>query len=339
MKSRKRIFQSLGIFVLVFLIGVTGFKLIGGSQWSWLDSLYMTVITLSTVGYGETVDLGGNPGARIFAIVFIILCLGTIAFAVSSITSFIVEGELKNILGRRRMQKRIARLKDHFIVCGTGETALTIIGELVEIRHKFVVVDSSPERIEKLAENEKILFVQGDPADDEVLIEAGIERARGILLSLPTDEINLFVSITARSLNPSIRIVTKGIELQTHKKMRKAGSNAVISPSYIGGMRMVSEMVRPHVVSFLDMMLREREASVRFEEVPVADESRLGGKTLAESKIKENTGLLVAAIRRGASGRFEYNPTGDALINPGDTLIAIADPEQRMALEKLAGAG
>lgn len=338
MNGRRRIFQSLGIIGLVFLIGVVGFKLIGGSAWSWLDSLYMTVITLSTVGYGETLDISGNPAARIFAVVFIILCLGTIAFAVSSVTSFIVEGELRDILGRKRMQKRIARLKDHFIVCGTGETAQTIIGELEETKNRFVVVEPSRERIEKLSEHHEILFVQGDPAEDEVLIEAGIERARGILLALATDEINLFVSITARSLNPTVRIVTKGIELQSHKKMRKAGSNAVVSPSFIGGMRMVSEMIRPRVVSFLDLMLRDRGAAVRFEEVPVSEGSGLAGKTLAESRIKDRTGLLVAAVQRGPSGSIDYNPTGDSRINAGDTLIAIATPDQRLKLEKIAGA-
>ncbi|MBE3111671.1 MAG: NAD-binding protein, partial [Acidobacteria bacterium] len=212
MDSRKRIFISLGLFVTVFLIGVAGFKTIGGAEWSLLDAVYMTVITVGTVGYGETHDLGGNPAARVFAAAYIILSLGTIAFAVTSITAFVVEGELKRILGRRKMEKDIGRLKGHDIVCGADETAQTIIRELITTKRDFVVVEPDRAKIDKAAAAATFLFVEGDPADDEVLKKAGIERARGILLSLPTDEANLFVTVTARQLNPQIRIVAKGID-------------------------------------------------------------------------------------------------------------------------------
>ena len=337
MDSRRRIFLAIAVFFLVFLVGVAGFKVIGGEEWSWLDCLYMTVITLSTVGYGEIIDISGNVPARIFVVVFIILCLGTIAFAVSSITSFIVEGELKNILGRKKMEKRISRLKDHYIVCGMGETALTIIKELLLTKRDFVVVEPSDERIDKLMSLGDLLFLQGDPTEDEVLISAGIKKAKGVILSLPSDEANLFVSITARSLNPGIRIVAKGIDIKSHSKMRKAGADAVVSPAFIGGMRMVSEMIRPAVVTFLDMMLRERDRILRFEEVQVKEGSPLVGKKMCECQVKEKTESLIVAIKRAGTGELDFNPSRQTVIQADDTLILIASPEMLQKMEKLAG--
>jgi voltage-gated potassium channel len=263
MDSRKRIIAAFALFVTVFLIGVAGFKVIGGAEWSLLDAVYMTVITVGTVGYGETHDLGGNPAARVFTAAYIILSLGTIAFAVTSITAFVVEGELKRMLGRRKMEKDIARLEGHDIVCGADETAQTIIQELLTTKRDFVVVDADRARLDRLAAAAPFLFVEGDPADDEVLKKAGIERARGILLSLPTDEANLFVTVTARQLNPSVRIVAKGIDVKSHEKMVRAGADYAVSPTFIGGMRMVSQLVRPAAVTFLDMMLREGQGLPR----------------------------------------------------------------------------
>lgn len=336
MNSKKRIFLSLTIFILVFIIGVVGFKVLGGREWSLLDSLYMTVITLSTVGYSEVIDISANPGARIFATVFIVICLGTIAFAVSSITSFIVEGELKNVLGRKRMEKEIAKLRDHYIVCGSDDTAQTIIQELILTQKKFVVIEALKEKMDRLSSLGSILLIHGDPTEDNVLLSAGIEKAKGILLSLPTDEANLFVTLTARSLNPKIRIVTKGIDVNSHKKMVKAGSDAVISPTFIGGMRMVSEMLRPAVVTFLDMMLREREQVLRFEEVEVGKGSFLVGKTIEEAKLGEKTDALLVAIRREGRKDYEFNPSKDTRIQENDTLILIASPEMVKELEDMA---
>jgi len=337
MNGKKKLILACVVFFCVFLVGVAGFKIIGGQEWGWLDSLYMTVITLSTVGYGETIDISANPAARLFVVVFIIFCLGTIAFAVSSITTFIVEGELKDILGRRRMEKKLARLKDHYIVCGTGETALSIIQELLLTERRFVVVEPEKEKLERLTALGEMLFIHGDPAEDEILLQAGIERAKGVLLSLPSDEANLFVTVTARDLNPHIRIVTKGIDLKSHKKILKAGSNAVISPTHIGGMRMVSEMVRPAVVTFLDMMLRDREKALRFEEIVIQADSPLLDKTIKETRIKEKTGALVVAVKRAGSDDYDFNPDTDTPLKSGEALILIATPHMVKAIENIAG--
>jgi voltage-gated potassium channel len=297
----------------------------------------MTVITISTIGYGEVVDMSAHPAARVFTIVYIIVCLGTIAYAVSSITAFVVEGELKNILGRRKMEKEIARLRDHYIVCGADETAQSIIMELVVTEKKFVVVESAKEKIDKLAAFGAVIYIHGDPSDDAVLQKAGIERAKGLVACLPTDEANLFVTLSARSLNPALRIVAKGIDVNSHKKMIKAGADSVISPTFIGGMRMVSEMIRPATTTFLDMMLRERERVLRFDEVTVGPGSALAGKTIEESKLEEKTGALLVALRRGGGKEFDFNPAKTTKLAEKDILVFIASPEMIQGLEKIAG--
>lgn len=326
--------MSVLVFFLVFVSGVIGFKLFGGEDWSLLDSFYMTVITISTVGYEEVIDLSANPGARIFVVLFILLSLGTITFAISSITAFIVEGELKNIIWRRKMEKKVSKLKNHYIVCGADETVHTIVEELILTKREFVVIEPSQEKIDQLSPYGDFLYIIGDSAEDQVLISAGIKKARGIILSLCKDEENLFVALTARSLNPDIRIVSKAIDLKSHNKMKKAGADAVVSPTYIGGMRMVSEMIRPAVVSFLDMMLKDREKVFRFEEVCVEEGSPSIGRTLGECKIRENTDAILVAVRDKATGDYHFNPSPDTQIRKDDVLIFIASPEMMKQFEK-----
>ena len=339
MDNRRRIYLSLILFAAVYVIGVIGFKLFGGPEVSLLDCIYMTAITISTIGYGEVVDLSGSPAGRIFNILFIILSLGTIAFAVPSITAFIVEGELKNLLGRRRMEKDIARLKNHYIVCGSDETAQTVIRELLLTRRDFVVVEPSKEKVEKLAPLGNFLYVLGDPSEDAVLQKAGLDRAKGILLSLPTDEANLFVTLTARSLNPKVRIIAKGIDVRSSDKMKKAGADSVVSPSFIGGMRMVSDMVRPAVVTFLDMMLYDKEHVLRVEEFEVAKGSALIGKTIREAAPRERANALLVAVRKAGTKDYEFNPPTDRVVQETDVLIFIGSPETLKAFEKSAAGG
>jgi voltage-gated potassium channel len=336
MDNRKRIKIAVALFVLVFVFGVAGFKILGGSDWSLLDSVYMTVITVATIGYGEVHDLAANPAARIFASVYILLSLGTIAFAVTSITAFVVEGELKNILGRRKMEKEIARLRDHYIVCGGDETAQTIIQELSQTKRPFVLIEPSREKIDKLLTFGPFLYIQADPADDGSLVLAGVERAKGVFLSLPTDEANLFGVVTVRTLNSRIRIVAKAIDVKTHARMQRAGADYVVSPTFIGGMRMASQMVRPTVASFLDTMLRDREQGLRVEEVEVKKGSGLAGKTVGESGLRTRTRALLVAVKREGAEGYEFNPPDSAAVREGDTLIFMASPDSLHEIESLA---
>jgi voltage-gated potassium channel len=339
MTGKKRIVASLAIFGAVILIGAVGFKLLGGREWSLLDSLYMTIITISTIGYGEVHDLSANPAARAFGLVFILLSLGTIAYVVSSITAFVVEGELKNLLGRRRMDKAIINLKNHYIVCGCDETARTIIRELSLTRRPFIVVEPSRDRVERLAEASPILHILGDPTEDSVLIKAGIRKALGIFLCLDTDEANLFTAVTARSLNPALRISAKGVDVRSEAKMKKAGADYVVAPAFIGGMRMVSEMVRPAVVTFLDMMLRDREKGLRVEELTLPAGSRLAGQTVAQAKVAEKTGALLVALKRAGSDDYDFNPAPAVKLKEGDVLILMASPAMLQRLEGFAREG
>ncbi|MBN1939605.1 MAG: potassium channel protein [Candidatus Aminicenantes bacterium] len=337
MGSKKRLVTALILFAAVFVLGVAGFKVLGGTEWTLMDAVYMTVITVATIGYGEVHDLGAQPEARVFAVVYIIICLGTIAFAVSSITAFVVEGELRHLLGRRKMEKAIAKLSGHYIVCGSDETAQTVVRELLQTKKPFVVVDPSKERVDKMLELGLILWVQGDPAEDDVLEKAGIGRARGLLCSLATDEANLFVLVTAKGLNPTLRVVAKGIDVRSHAKMRKAGADSVISPTFIGGMRMVSEMIRPATTTFLDLMLRERDRVLRFDEVTIPAGSPLAGKTVGEADFEAKTGALFVARRRGGKKDFDFNPGKTAVLETGDVLVFITTPEMLAEIEKIAG--
>jgi voltage-gated potassium channel len=341
MNAKRRIFFSISIFFVVFALGAAGFMYFGGPafggpRWSLLDSVYMTVITIGTIGYGEVYPL--TQAARIFTTVYIIVCLITIAYAASSITAFIVEGELKNILGRRKMEKEIHRLKDHFLVCGTDETAQTVIRELLLTKKKFIVVAIGKEDAGILPGLGDFPYIQGDPTDDDILLKAGIERAKGILLSLATDEANLFATISARSLNAQIRIVTKALDVRSHKKIFKAGADSVISPTFIGGMRMVSEMIRPAATTFLDLMLRERARVLRVDEITLPAGSPLAGRTIEDAKIGEKTGALLVAVRPGGKKEFAFNPGRETVLNEGDILVFIASPDMAQELAALAGA-
>lgn len=333
---QRRLKIAVIVLAIVFLIGVVGFKSLGGREWSTLDAVYMAVITMATVGYGETKDLSKNPAARVFTIFFILAGMGIMLFVISSATAFIVEGELTQVLWRKKMIKEIAKLKDHIIVCGAGETGIHAVEELLKTRHNFVIIEPDKERVEKLKLLGDLNIIEGDASEDEVLSQAGIERAKGVIIALPTDKDNLFVTITARQLNPKIKIVAKGIDPKTDTKLVKAGANSVVSPNFIGGLRMVSEMVRPAVVNFLDLMLRDKSRTLRVEEVTITDRSQLAGKTLDEAAITQQTNLLVMAMKDPDSPDFHFNPGPKTVLRPGQILIVSGDISGVIKLRELA---
>ncbi len=321
----QRLLSALFFLTLVFVGGATILHQIGAGRWSWFDCFYMTVITLSTVGFGETLPgFADVPGARPILLVLIILGSGTLLYFISNFTALLVEGDLGGLLLRRRMQKRIDRLRDHILVCGIGTTGIHIVEELIAVDRPFVVVDVDVERLEKLAREmgPRFLYVEGDATDDEVLELAGVGRCQGIIAALHADKDNLFVTITARALNADARIVAKSVECSAEGKLRRAGADAVVSPYFIGGMRLVSEMIRPAAVEFLDRMLRDHDHNLRVDEAGIPEGSALAGKTLAGSGVRE-TGALVIAVRL-PDGRYVYKPSGDLALPAGSFLIVIA---------------
>ena len=335
MRLQKRMLFIGVIFAVVFSAGTMGFMLVEG--WPFFDALYMTTITLSTVGFQEVHPL--STGGRLVAIALILGGTGSLAYGLSMVTAFIVEGEFKDVLGKRRMEKALARLSRHVIVCGAGETGKHIVEELRITQTPCVVIEKNPGECKHLDRFWEIPIIEGDATDGDILDRARIAVARGLVTTLPSDKDNLFVILTARELNPSLRIVSRAVEHDSQQKLRKAGADSVVSANRIGGLRMASEMIRPNVVSFLDLMLRDSHRALRFEEAELMAGSPLLGKTLADLDLHNRVGLVIIAIRRGPEGEYVYNPKASARLEAGDTLIVCGEPPQIEALRAALAKG
>jgi len=324
--TTKRLFiGGIGVLVTLF-VGSTGFYLLGQGMYPFGECLYMTLITVSTVGYGEIIPLDGVHFGRLWAGIMIISGMGTLVYFGSTLIAMIVEWDLGNVRRRRLMQKAIESMKDHVIVCGVGMTGIHVVRELVTTKTPFVVIDASLERLEDLAKEfpeSAFHYLKGDSTEDDVLKEAGIERARGIVCCLPSDKDNLFVTISARQFNRSARIVTRAKDPAVESKLKKAGADEVVSPTLIGGMRMVSVMIRPTVVEFLDLMLRDKDKNLRIEEVQLPPGSPLVGHRLRDTKIRKATDLLVIAARGANSRQFVYNPGPDYVLDEEATIVVL----------------
>ncbi len=305
-----------------------------GSAIDFLQCLYMTVISTFTVGYGEAIPIV-TPADKIYTMLVIVLGLGTMGYGVSQMTAFLVEGELHGILARRKMDKRIAAMKDHIVVCGTGDVGHYVIEEMLATQRPFVAVDEDEEHLRKLSEGRTFPYVAGDATDEEVLAEAGIKAASGVVCSLQHDRDNLVLAMTCRMNNPNVRIVAKCHDIKLSQRIRNAGADSVVSPQFIGGMRLVSEMIRPTVVSFLDRMLRDKEKGTRVEEVRVQAGSALAGKPLTDRAVAD-TDVLILAIQAPGEKTFIYGPSSDSVLRPGSTMIVLGESEHVRALGELA---
>lgn len=331
MPSLEKRIIVIGLLLLVIITaGTSGYLLMG---WNAVDAVYMTIISLTTVGFGEIRPLSG--GGRVFTIFIILGGLGVLAYGATNVTAFLVEGELTGILARRRMEKAISQLKDHFVVCGLGKTGRHVIDELIKTECEFVAVEKDPDKIEEAKSLGSILFVCGDATKNETLLEANIENAKGLLTTLPTDTENLFVVLTAREMNPALRIVSRVVGDDAEHKLYKVGANAVVSTDFIGGLRMASELIRPSVVSFLDLMLRDPRRSLRVSETEVPHKSRMSGLTIQEADFREKAGVLALAVRRKGQKEFIYAPSAHEKIQEGDTLILLGDVNQLKLLDEL----
>jgi voltage-gated potassium channel len=327
----KRFVWPVVALVALLVIGTVGYRLIAGPDCALVDAFYMTMITITTIGFGEVIEVAVLPGGRLFTIFIAVAGIGVLFYIITNFTALLVEGEVTKSFRRRKMERKVKDYKDHYIICGVGELGVHIANELSATKRPYVIVEVDKSKIDRLLDGDKNrVFIEGDATDNTTLLKAGIGQARGLFATLRDDNHNLVVVLTARQLNPGIRVVSRCSELRNSDKMKKAGADAVISPGFIGGLRMASEMVRPAVVSFLDTMLRDREENLRVEEVDVP--AAYSGQTIASLKLKKYPKILLLAVKVKAD--WTYNPPDDAVLQPESTLVFMGRPEDRSALEK-----
>lgn len=330
MTVRKRLIIGFCLMLAVGTIAVIGYMVIGGPQVTLLDAMYMAVVTLSGVGYGEIIDSAHNHVLRTFNMFIVLIGVAVAVYVFSQLTAFLVEGELRNLFRRSRMHKQIMALRHHFIVCGLGKTGWHVVDELIKTRSPFVVIENSKQVIASLQEGEdtahgsRILYIEGDAADEKILEQAGIDVAAGVITTLPSDKENLVIIVIVRQRNHDIRIVSRCSDLSYAERMIKAGANSTVSPNHIGGLRMASEVLRPTVVGFLDLMLQQKSRTLRVEEILLSQSTAWDGKTLADINLHEHYDLLPLAVK-SSTGELQVNPRGPAKLHRGSTIIVLGD--------------
>lgn len=330
MSYERRIGIILMGIVATMSVGTGGYMLIEG--WPILESLYMTIITLATVGFSEVHPLS-NPG-RMFTSGLIIVGVGTVAYGIGSLTEMMVEGKILDTLGRRKVKREIKKLKDHYIVCGYGRIGRIVCREFREQPVPFIVVERRPEIVEEVI-GEGLLAIQGDATDEDALRDAGIEQAKALISVVSSDADNVFITLTARELNPRLLIVARAEEKGADRKLLRAGADKVVSPYLIGGHRLAHAVLRPAVVDFIELATASKTMDLLMEEIEVKDRSRIEGKALKDSGISQDLGIIVIGIKRRSGGML-FNPSSSTEILLGDKLIALGNPEQIRKLEELA---
>lgn len=329
MDYEKRLRLALSFITGLFFAGTLGYVFLEG--WPWLDAFYMAVITLTTVGFGEIRPLSEN--GRLFTVFLIVAGVGSIAYSVSVFTELIIEGRIREILGKKRMEKELNKLKDHYIVCGYGRIGRTVCQEFKENKVPFVVIESNPEIVAK-AEEDGVLLIQGDATEEDILLKAGMERAKALVAALALDSQNVFITLTARSLNPNLFITARAEEPLSEKKLLRAGANKVVLPYLIGGNRLAYSVLKPALVDFLEIATQRERIDLIMEEITVKTGSRLKGKSLKESRISPDLGIIVVAIKK--EDEMVFNPSADTEIEQGDKLIVLGNEKQLKGMEEWA---
>jgi len=314
----------------VILIGTAGFHYIEG--WSWFDGLYMVVTTLTTIGYAEVHQL--SHVGRIFNLVLIVVGVSLVLLTVGLLTQYLLEFELASFFGRRKMEREIERLAGHYIICGAGRVGRSAARELKRRPAPFVIIDSNEPKASRFAD--EFLVMIGDATKEQTLRQAHIERARGLVAATTTDAANLYIVLTARSLNPKLKIIARASEEDSEKHLRTAGADEVISPYSFAGHRIAQTFLQPHVVTFLDTATTHLGMDLEIGEVHIVIGSRFAGVTVESSRIRQDRGVIILAIKRAQGMRF--NPSPEDRIEPGDCLIAMGEPEQLRELESVATA-
>jgi voltage-gated potassium channel len=328
-RIRFRIRYALLALAAAILLGTMGFHSIEG--WSFSDSLYVTVQTLTTVGYGDQTPRSG--AGRLFAVVVMLLGAGGVALALSTIVQSVVQSELVATFGQRRRSKQMSKLRDHYIICGSGRVGSNLVRDMMSANESFVVIEKDPQRAAEFSQRGVNVLVN-DATLEESLREGGVERARGLAACLPDDADNVYVVLTARDLNPKLRIVARAAEEQAEAKLLRAGANHVVAPTIIGGHRMAVALTKPAVSEFMDSIVAN-ELGLGFEEVEITADSPLVGKELRATPIPSELDVVIISIRR-QSGEKLFNPAADTVIENGDILIAIGRAESLIKLNQLA---
>jgi voltage-gated potassium channel len=345
MDLRKKVVVALLALLGVLIVSVGGYMWLTPGHVSVLDALYMAVITLAGVGYEEVISTRGSTILRIFNMFIVVFGVMITVYVFSSVTAFLVEGQITDIFWRRKMLKKISQLTDHFILCGLGDTGRHAVEELQKTGTPYVVVEHNEDNINKFRESnqraaDEMLYVVGDATDVALLEQLGIDKAKGLITTLASDKENLVITVLARQKNPKIRIIARCIDPKFAERILKAGANSTVSPNQIGGMRIASEALRPHVVGFLDLMLKEKSRTLRIEEIDVHENSSWAGKRLADLALKTRFNVLPLAIKdthhhhhhhsaeplpHDSRVGFIVNPSDDVLIKAGTVVIVLGD--------------
>ena len=312
-----KIFKGLIILAFIVTFGSVGYMTIEG--WGAFQSLYMTVITITTVGYREMGNL--SVAGMAFTIVLIFLGMGIILYIVGLVTQVMVELQLSTIIGRKKLDQQIKKIKDHYIVCGFGRIGKVICKELKSKKIPLLVIDNTPEAKE-LLDAESVPYIIDDATSEDVLVEAGIDRARGLISVVASDADNLFITLTARGLNHSALIIARADEEKSEKKLKRAGADKVFLPYIIGGHKMAQSITKPAVTDFLEFTVHNKDMGLEMEELNVSKSSRLDGLKLMESGIRQEMDIIIIAVRK-KTGEMTFNPSSETRIEAGDTLIAL----------------
>ena len=321
MSLLKRLAIAIMALLSILCLGTVGFHYLEG--WNFPESLYATVVTLSTVGYGDFVPRSGE--GMMFTVFIIIVGVGTMLYTVGLITETMIEGRLNIILGKGRLEKMIKKIQDHYIICGCGRIGRLICKELAEEKVDFVVIDNDQEVIQKIAE-EGYLHYKGDATQDKTLLAVGIKKAKGIICVLPSDAENLYVILAARELNQDIFILSRSDDEESEKRLLKAGANRVESPYMMGGMRMAMAILRPAMLDFVELTTMKQSLELRMDEIAVCEGSSYIGKSLEDSQIRQKFGLIVVAVKK-ESGKMIFNPMAKYVLESNDKLIVLGEVE------------
>jgi len=317
------------LMVLIHVIGTLGYHYIGRPSATWIDSFYMTFITVATIGFGETVDLSNHPMGRLFTVFIAVIGIGTMSYLFSSFVALLLESDLNAALRRKRMEKAIAKLTGHYIVCGIGRVGSNVAYELTQTNRAMVVIENDRAALDRWLEHHPdTLYLHEDAADDDTLRTAGVLTAAGVFAVTGDDSHNLMLSLSVKLLNPNARVVARLHNIRNADKARRAGADEVVSPDYAGGMRIASAMLRPHVVNFMDQMLHTDDG-LRVEEVQVP--SHFPPTPLAELIPKSQEYLLMALQE---NDNWVFNPADDHVLKAGATLILMMNSGARAMLEE-----